>query len=308
MALLGTGASEILRELPDQAKGLVTNLVDGADRLTGDRSVSQHLALGVREGQPDAAALVSRWLHVLGLSGVSGLNPLTLGLEAQRRIVLGRALVGAPDLLLLDDPFRGCDPEERRRLAEVLRLLQRHNRMGMVLTTRYAPEARAMADRVLVLRDGLLLQQGPSVYVYERPACAFSARVMGEVNLLTGHLDEVIDDVALVTLGVGARVEAMVADAEPEGDCWVAIRPERIAVVAATAEEMARGDMGFGALAARVDNVVHHGDHIRLGLSVGSTRIAVRRPPGPLPIVGAEVAIAWQTQHAHAVRRDDMIS
>jgi ABC-type Fe3+/spermidine/putrescine transport system ATPase subunit len=304
LALLGAGASETLRALPEQAKGLMTRLVDGADRLLADRSVAQNLALGLREGQADAAALVARWLHVLGLSAVSGLPPVSLGVEAQRRIALGRALVGAPDLLLLDDPFCGCDPEERRRLAEALRLLQLHNRMGMVITTRYPPDARAMADRVMVLRDGLLLQQGPSVHVYERPACAYAARALGEVNQLPGHLDEIIDDVALVTLDVGVQVEAMVADAEPGCDCWIAVRPERIAVVAATAEEMGQGSMELGALAARVDNAVHHGDHIRLGLSVGTTRLVIRRPPGPLLTLGAEVAIAWQTQHAHAVRRD----
>jgi ABC-type Fe3+/spermidine/putrescine transport system ATPase subunit len=302
LALLGSGQSALLRTVAQHLttnSGLTVSFVDGAEALPSDRTVAQNLALGLPPEHPDAEAIVNRWLHVLGLSGVSPLAPSALGLEAQRRIALGRALAGSPDVLLLDDPFRGCDPDERRRLGEALRLLQRHNGMAMILATRHAPDARGIADRVMVLCAGLLRQEGETIAVYERPANAFAARALGEVNFLPGVLDAVEDDVALVTLATGVRVEGLLADATIGAACLIAVRPERIAVAAVAADEM-----GEGAVPARVETCAHYGDHLRLGLSIGAARIVVRRPPGPPPQIGAEVSIAWQMTHAHAVGVD----
>jgi ABC-type Fe3+/spermidine/putrescine transport system ATPase subunit len=184
-------------------------------------------------------------------------------------------------------------------LGEALRLLQQHNGMGMILATRYAPDARAMADRIMVLRDGQLVQEGDSVTLYEQPSCAYAARALGEVNLIPGHTYGEVDGLALVIVETGAHVEAMLADAQLGQPCWVTVRPERLAVAAMSADEM-----GEGAVAARVISLVHHGDHVRLVLSVGTTRIVARRPPGPAPTVGAEVCIAWQAQNACAVQRE----
>jgi ABC-type Fe3+/spermidine/putrescine transport system ATPase subunit len=315
LALLGIGPSAVLRALVQPLKtslGLTVSVVNGAEPIAGDLTVAQNLALGLPHpdpkgsdgGGPDARAIVVHWLHMLGLSGVSTLASGSLGIEAQRRIALARGLVGGPDVMVLDDPFRGCDPDERRRLGEALRLLQLHNRMGIILATRYPADARGIADRVMVLRDGRLVQQGDIIVVYERPASFFAARALGEVNFLPGFLHAVEDDVAQVTLAGGApsdtiQLETMAGDAQIGQPCFIAIRPERVALADVAPEEM-----GQGAVPARVESRAHHGDHIRIGLAVGQARIVVRRPPGPMPKLGAQVAIAWQAPHAYAVAPD----
>jgi ABC-type Fe3+/spermidine/putrescine transport system ATPase subunit len=270
-------------------------LVTEQDGLRGDRSVAENLALGLPPGQRDAANRIAHWLHVLGLAGVAWQLPTQLGPDAARRIALGRALVREPQLLLLDEPFRGFEPDQRCRLGEALRRLQRSHGFGMVLATRQARDARAIADRVIVLRAGRMVQQGPTVTVYERPSCAYAARALGEVSFLPGHVDSIEDDVAMVTTMDGRLVEAMVADAQTGQSCWIALRPERVALAAVAPEEM-----GDGAIAARVESRVHHGDHVRLVVKAAGADIIIRRPPGPEPGAGTDVSIAWQTSHAWA--------
>jgi len=290
LALLGAagaGKSALLRALSGER---VTRL----EPLRPDLTLGQNMALGA--SGPAASARVAYWLHALGLTGVAGMCPPGLGADALCRARLGRALVGDPLVLLLDEPFRGCEPDQRRRLGEALRRLQVRSGLGIVLATGYPPEARALADRVLVLRDGAMVQEGETVAVYERPAGAYAARCLGEVNLLPGRVDMIEDDTAFVSLANGARVEAMVADAGP-GPCVIALRPERIALA-----DMAPEELGAGAVAAQVEARVHHGDHIRLVLQVLGSRVVVRRPPGPSPAPGRTVSIAWQAVDAHACR------
>jgi ABC-type Fe3+/spermidine/putrescine transport system ATPase subunit len=300
LALVGTDTARILRAASrmthmSEDTTLRVALFDANAALSPSGStVEQNVFLGLPANHQNASAIVAHWLHVFGLSAVCTLAPASLGIEAQRRIGLARALVSAPHVLLLIDPFRGCDPDERRRLGEALRRLQSQSGMGIVLAGQHPTDARALADRVLVLRAGRLIQEGETVSVYERPNSAFAACALGEVNLLPGTFDRVEDDTALVTLADGTQVEAIVADAVL-GPCVIAIRPERIAVASVD-----KDDMGEGAVAARVVSRVHYGDHIRLTLIAGGAPVVVRRPPGKLLAVGSEVSIAWQTPHAYA--------
>ncbi len=146
--------------------------------------------------------------------------------------------------------------------------------------------------------------------LYDEPADAVVAALTGPVNVLPGEVQAgeaqaLGEDGLLVRLDAGALVEAKAGDAarygfRPGGRCVVCVRPERLAVAAVPAEQM-----GEGALAARVDWVASHGDHLRLGLRAGDASIVASRPAGTSPrgiAAGRTVSVAWQAHHATAFR------
>ena len=171
-----------------------------------------------------------------------------------------------------------------------------------VLATRDAALALALGGRAAVLEGGALLQSGPVQRLYDAPATARVARLLGEANCLPGTVESVEDDIALVRLDCGLTVEATATAAEPGGACLVFVRPERIAVAAGTAAAM-----GEGALPATVTALAWRGDHVRLTLALGEDgagdaggdaagRRAAGRPGGRAGGGGR-----WQARHARVL-------
>jgi molybdate transport system permease protein len=101
-----------------------------------------------------------------------------------QRVALARALARAPRLLLLDEPFSALDAPVREELRRELRRLQREAGLSTVLVTHDAEEAALLADEILVVADGRLLQAGPRAEVFARPASPQVARLLGIPNLI----------------------------------------------------------------------------------------------------------------------------
>jgi putative spermidine/putrescine transport system ATP-binding protein len=258
-----------------------------------------------RVGRAEREARVARVLEMVRLEGRRDRFPGQLSSGEQQRVALARALVFDPRLVLLDEPLRALDRPLREEMQFEIRQLQRRLGLTMLYVTHDHAEAVGTSDRIAVLAGGTLRQTGTPQMLYDEPACEFVARILGEDNRLAGRVDTIDEEWATVRLDCGATVEVMAADAEPGEPCVVSVRPERIAVAAVAAEEM-----GDGALPARVNDVVFHGDHFRLRLAVGvpgapTTPVTVKRPAG-VPLTGLEpgqpAAIAWQPHHARAFR------
>jgi ABC-type Fe3+/spermidine/putrescine transport system ATPase subunit len=158
--------------------------------------------------------------------------------------------------------------------------------------------ARALADRIAVLRDGTIVQAGTPRALYDHPADLLVAACLGEINRLPGTLRAVEDGIAEVALDAGPVVEAAIGDvAEPGSRCEILIRPERVALAAASAAEL-----GAGAIPAVIRAIRDHGDHVVVTVAVGGSRLVVRRPSAAGLAIGRNVAIAWQAPHASACR------
>jgi putative spermidine/putrescine transport system ATP-binding protein len=254
-------------------------------------------------------APVAELLDRLGLADQAALRPHRLAPEQAVRAVLARALAAAPKLLLLDDPLALLDRPARIALQFDLRRL--HAALGLTVlhATRDPAEALLLADRVGVLADGRLQQIGPPQALYDEPASALVAGLLGEANFLPGLFVAEDDDLADIQLDCGITVQARPIDAVRGQRCVVAVRPERIAFATVSAEEM-----GDGALPATVQDVLPQGDHMRLRLIVGApgspaALLTVWRPAGaPLAGLhaGASAAVAWQPYHANALLPDRM--
>jgi molybdate transport system permease protein len=132
--------------------------------------------------------LAAYWLGRLGLSGLENRFPDELSGGQRQRVSLAQALSRSPALLLLDEPFSALDSPVRHELRTELRRLRRESTISTVLVTHDPQEAAYLADEVVVLDHGRILQAGTTEEVFERPASPEVARLIGIRNILTGRV------------------------------------------------------------------------------------------------------------------------
>jgi len=146
--------------------------------------------LSVREqarfGVAARADVAAWWVHRLGLVGLEDRYPHQLSGGQRQRVSLAAALSSGPRVVLLDEPFSALDTPVRDQLRRELRKLQRENDLSTVLVTHDPAEAAILADEVIVLAAGRVLQAGPVGDVFRYPASAEVARLVGVENVLEG--------------------------------------------------------------------------------------------------------------------------
>lgn len=152
---------------------------------------------------PERAA---RWIERLGLQGLERRRPQALSLGQQQRVALARALLRPADLLLLDEPLSALDAPLRAVLREELLQVQAAFAGTMILVTHDPAEARLLADELLVLESGRVLQSGSTERLHQRPATAEVARLLGaehpsEGVVLAGNAIRVGPDAILEVAG-----------------------------------------------------------------------------------------------------------
>ena len=149
-------------------------------------TVAQQLAFPV-----DADAASARyWLEHLGLAALVGRLPHQLSFGQRQRVALARALTRHSQLLLFDEPFAALDTPRRQRLQQSLRALQREIAAVTVIVTHDPDEAALLADEVLVIEQGRVLQAGALDAVYEQPATMRVAELLGLHNVGEGIMRE----------------------------------------------------------------------------------------------------------------------
>ena len=190
-------------------------------------SVARNVAFGLEmRGMKRAArnARVAEMLDLVKLAKFADRLPRQLSGGQQQRVASARALAIHPKLLLLDEPLSNLDAELRQGVAREIRLLQQDRKLTTIMVTHDQQEAMAMADRLVVMRDGRVQQVGAQEDLYERPATSFVARFIGNSNILTGTHDG-----AAFHTGSGTAI-ALAGRYPSPGPATLALRPERIAL------------------------------------------------------------------------------
>ncbi|HXU67556.1 MAG TPA: ABC transporter ATP-binding protein [Casimicrobiaceae bacterium] len=152
-------------------------------------SVSENILFGLRVRRVPAAERDERLARVADLLGLSPLlerKPSQLSGGQQQRVALGRAIIAQAPVCLMDEPLSNLDAQLRAEMRQEIRALQRKLGITMVYVTHDQVEAMSMADRVVLMREGRIEQNGTPVELYERPANTFVARFIGTppMNLL----------------------------------------------------------------------------------------------------------------------------
>ena len=150
-------------------------------------SVADNVAYGlVNRKMPRAqvAARVAELVALVGLPGSEARFPAQLSGGQQQRIALARALATSPGLLLLDEPLSALDAIVRVHLRQEIRSLQRKLGVTTIMVTHDQEEALAVADRIVVMNQGVIEQVGTPMDIYRDPATPFVADFVGRINVL----------------------------------------------------------------------------------------------------------------------------
>ena len=152
------------------------------------------------------------------------------GGEAQRTS-LARAFATEPHLVLLDEPFSSLDPPTRQALGEDLEQMLRESGASAIMSTHDQADALRLADRLMVMQQGKIVQTGTPAEVMNRPANEFVANFVGMENIFSGEVREVAG--SLLSISVGERVMEIPGDAVPGDRVVFCIHPEHVLITTA---------------------------------------------------------------------------
>lgn len=250
-----------------------TNMMFQSYALFPHMTVAENLDFGLvaRKVPPDERR--RRREAVLGmvrLQGFEGRYPRELSGGQQQRVALGRALVGEPDVLLLDEPLSNLDAALRQEMKIEIRQLQQSLGLTTIFVTHDQDEAMSTADRMVLMRQGRVEQIGTPDAVFNMPASRFTAEFMGIPNLIPGRMTGTDRFEAKA-----GGVFTVAGQPRLAGPCVLALRPELIAISATPLGEDANS------LPAEVEIMTYHGAAVEYRLQAGAGLVMTARAVSP---------------------------
>jgi len=254
--------------------------------------VARNVGYGLRQrkvDKVDEARRVAEALALVRLVGYERRRTWEMSGGQQQRVALARALVNRPTVLLLDEPLGALDLKLRKEMQLELKALQREVGITFVYVTHDQEEALTMSDRIAVMHRGRIEQLGGPDELYDRPESPFVADFIGTTNLLTGTVETVSADVAVIRLESGDRCLAAGDGRQAGESIQLSVRPESIELGASN------GSNGADHIAAEVEQVAYLGAAVQyqvrtaggLGLSVLAAKTGSRFSSGD------SVVLAW---------------
>jgi ABC-type Fe3+/spermidine/putrescine transport system ATPase subunit len=234
-------------------------------------------------------------LEMVRLENLGERFPSQMSGGHQHRVALARALVIRPDVLLLDEPLSNLDAQLRLEMRTEIKRLHEQTGTTALYVTHDQEEALSIADRVAVLKEGVLQQVGAPRELYRRPASRFVAEFIGETNLIPGQLKTLNGDNCEVETPLGVlHATCPESKIEVGSNVQCSIRPESLRV----------NDEQENQLSARLENVMYLGANeqyqVRLtgGRQNGETenwrdiKIAIANPQAAPPQAGSTLTLS----------------
>ncbi|MGV8855102.1 MAG: ABC transporter ATP-binding protein [Devosia sp.] len=248
-------------------------------------SVGKNIGFGLYTSKLSGAEKDQRILEtarILGLESLLDRRPSELSGGQRQRVAIGRAMVRDPAAFLFDEPLSNLDAQLRAQMRiEIKRL---HQRLGttIVYVTHDQIEAMTMADKIVVMRDGRILQVGTPTELYEAPVDVFTARFIGSpsMNVMTGSIQ------AGALTAAGAIASGLDASALANGPVSVGVRPHDLLVGAP-------GTAGFE-VTGTVTAVEPLGSETLVHLDIAGVEAIATAPGKLLPRVGSTVTATAQ--------------
>ena len=232
----------------------------------------------------DIKRRVTEVLEIVGLEGLDSRLPAQLSGGQMQRVAVARSIAATPTLLLFDEPLSNLDAKLRETMRFELRRIQREVGTTAVYVTHDQSEAMVISDRIILMNEGVIVQDGTAQDLYERPESAFAAKFLGFSNFLPACVDNVsaTDGSAVFRLDLpgGGVLKGAAREGLKRGDLVdLSVRPESIQVV----------DRGSGAetdsgrcavrLPASVTDMVYAGNVCDVFLDFVGTRIRAQVTP-----------------------------
>ncbi|MFN0155772.1 MAG: ABC transporter ATP-binding protein [Gaiella sp.] len=232
-------------------------------------TVAENVGFGLQ--RRDRGGRVPTLLALVGLCGLGSRYPHELSGGQQQRVALARALAPAPDVVLLDEPWSNIDPTLRESLRTEVTGILRPLGVTVVLVTHDREEAFSLADRIALVREGTVVQEGTPEELYFAPASRWAAEFVGSANVLAGEVE-------------GNLVHTVVGSfpangASGSGAVEVLVRPELL--------ELRPDQSG----AAEVVGREFRGHDVFYRVRLGGVELVSHRPSTEVVALGARVAI-----------------
>jgi iron(III) transport system ATP-binding protein len=287
ISFVENGASRDVTFMPPNKRN--TGMVFQSYALWPHMTIAENVAFGLevrKVPKEERSRRVTEALGIVHMEAYAQRKPNQLSGGQQQRIALARALVIRPSVLLLDEPLSNLDAKLRIELRSEIRRVCKETGITTVYVTHDQKEALSMADRVAIMRAGLVEQIGTPEYLYRRPGSRFVAEFLGETNILTATITKVSDQGVQVQTDAGpllarSPLPSGAARTAAAGDkVLVSIRPESISPTLA----LPNTAPATNSLPARVLETTYLGDLAQhtaaLGSSPGapSVKIAVLNP------------------------------
>ena len=298
----GCGKSTLLRliaGLEDVSEGRI--LIDGADvtRLSPEKrrvsmvfqsyalfphlSTAENIVFGLKVRRTPEEERRKRLAHVaevVGLADYLDRKPQALSGGQRQRVALARAIIAENRICLMDEPLSNLDAQLRHGMRVEIRGLQQRLGMTVVYVTHDQVEAMSMADRVVLVREGRIEQEGTPEELYAKPATMFAARFIGTPGM----------NLVALADGPGGAVVRGSADtlfARGGNGLTLGVRPEHVGLVEA------------GGVRGTVTSSEYHGADTILTVKVGEETFLVRAPGQLAHPPGSAVRLGWKPGMAH---------
>ncbi|HCP4218648.1 TPA: spermidine/putrescine ABC transporter ATP-binding protein PotA [Escherichia coli] len=231
------------------AENRYVNTVFQSYALFPHMTVFENVAFGLRMQKTPAAEITPRVMEALRmvqLETFAQRKPHQLSGGQQQRVAIARAVVNKPRLLLLDESLSALDYKLRKQMQNELKALQRKLGITFVFVTHDQEEALTMSDRIVVMRDGRIEQDGTLREIYEEPKNLFVAGFIGEINMFNATVIERLDEQRVRANVEGRECNIYVNFAvEPGQKLHVLLRPEDLRVEEINDDNHAEGLIGY---------------------------------------------------------------
>jgi len=258
-------------------------------------TVAENIGFGLRNRKMDPAEIerkVNDAARFLCIDHLLHRHPETLSGGEQQRAAIARAVVMEPALLLLDEPLSALDGQTREKLRKELRRLHDLYRITVIHVTHNFEEVFSLADRVVVIRGGEIVQVGEPHEVFRKPNCEFVANFVGVENLFRGPCTQ---KGVLCEIDAGG-VKIVSATCSENGTATATVRPEDILISRAPLDSSAQNS-----LKGRIETIADNGTVVRITVDAGIPFVVVLTRRGVVDLGLAEGDEVWITFKASSV-------
>ncbi len=267
-------------------------------------NVGENVAYGLKLRKVSSSEIerrVGEALDMVGLSDLADRPPGRLSGGQQQRVALARSLIVEPEVLLLDEPLSNLDALLREQMRVEIKRIQKRLGNTTVYVTHDRVEAMSLSDKVIVMKDGHVMQMGSPSSIYENPNSKFTAGFVGKVAFFPAEVKGIMGMDAVCSVG-GRNLTVRLGGESPEDSRVKAGDP---AVLMARPESLRLGKAGEGLVDGTVTTNIYLGSSVETWISTpyGEMLAQIDDPAGrEVPAEGSRVSISVRESLARVLR------